>query len=128
MICIINLHDYETGIYVRTTLCTKKRSHCLLSCFCYTNHPMTTEEIQQLRQVIREEVKAEIEPLKKDLVSMQIDITTIQKDMVTKSDFEKVIKQLKHTEDVIISHFDRQVGDHEKRIRNIEDELHISRN
>ena len=89
---------------------------------------MTSEEIQQLRQVIREEVKAEIEPLKKDIVSMQTDITTMQKDMVTKSDFEKVIKQLKHTEDVIISHFDRQVGDHEKRIRNIEDELHIIRN
>lgn len=75
----------------------------------YTPHTMLTkDDLEQIGKVIDERLDAKVAAM-------------------IKASEKRMINQLKKTESVIVQHFDRRVGDHEKRITRIEDHLNLPR-
>lgn len=70
---------------------------------------LTKDDLKEIRGVVREEIKAEIDPLKKDVKTLKSDVSAIRKD----------IKQ-------IVTFFDHEYLELRERVEKIEDHLGIT--
>jgi peptidoglycan hydrolase CwlO-like protein len=91
---------------------------------------LTKDDLKEIRGVVNEEVRAEIDPLKKDVSGLKSDVSglkaktaTIEKGMKTlQSDVTSIRKDVKS----IVSFFDSEYLELRKRVEKIE--LHLGVN
>lgn len=84
---------------------------------------LSKNDIQQIREVVREEVTLQVDPLKQDIGGLKQGMTTVKKDL--KSLHAKT-SHIQKTLDVAINMFDRNHINHEKRIKKVELHLGLS--
>ena len=92
---------------------------------------MTTEELHQIRQVVREEIHAETEPINKRLAGMDKRFDSIEQEM--RAGFQKVNQRLDQEINNTTGFFhetwkriDEIKDSHEKRIDLIEETLRLA--
>ena len=91
---------------------------------------LTKNDLNQIRSVVKEEVKNEVadqvkmglEPIAKDLSDVKKDLSNVKKDL---KDVKKRVKKIEKTVDVVIDHFDREIVGTQKRVGKIEDHLSL---
>ena len=74
---------------------------------------LTTNDLQQIRGVVHEEVK----PIKDSVSKLQKDVTGLKKDM---TGVKKDIRKIKDSQDIIVSFFDHSYLELEKRVSRVE--------
>lgn len=76
---------------------------------------LNKDDIQTIRQVVKEEVSDLIKPIKKDIISLKTDMKSVKSD----------IHILKQDVSYISREFDSQIIDTIRRVDRIEDHLHL---
>jgi len=98
---------------------------------------LTKNDLNQIRSVVKEEVKNEVaaqvkiglEPIAKDLSGIKKDLTDVKEDLsgIKKdlTDVKKRVKKIEKTVDVVIDQFDREIVGTQKRVLRIENHLNL---
>lgn len=77
---------------------------------------LTTNDLQQIRGVVHEEVK----PIKDSVSKLQKDVTGLKEDM---TEVKKDIRKIKNGQDTIINFFDHTYLELDKRVTRVERHL-----
>lgn len=79
---------------------------------------LTKSDLDQIRGIIKEEIKKEIKPLKRDIAVLKQDVKGLKRD----------VKTIKRDMNIIISTFDNEYMNPRQRVNRIEKHLGIPSN